>query len=155
MTDIGAALALAAGGDADGARTRLHDLWDRIGPVGDPLHRCTLAHHMADLHDDPARALVWDVRALDAAAALTDERVRRHHDGLGVAGFHPSLHLNLADDFRRLGSFEAASDHIAAARRHEHALADDGYGTLIRRVIDEVAEAIDRRSTEKRASAPG
>ncbi|MFD7654504.1 hypothetical protein ACFV4N_11055 [Actinosynnema sp. NPDC059797] len=155
MTDIGAAVALAHQGDAAAARTRLQDLWDRIGPVGDPLHRCTLAHHMADLHDDPARALVWDVRALDAAAVLTDERVRRHHDGLSVAGFHPSLHLNLADGFRRLGSFEAARDHIDAARRHEHALADDGYGALIRRVIGEVAEAIDRRSTEKRASAPG
>ncbi|MFC6089888.1 hypothetical protein [Saccharothrix lopnurensis] len=155
MTDIVAAVALAHAGDADAARARLHDLWDRIGPVGDALHRCTLAHHLADLYDDPAQALVWDVRALDAAAVLTDERARRHHESLSVAGFRPSLHLNLADGFRRLGSFEAAREHITAAREHEHALADDGYGVLIRRVLGEVAEAIDRRSTEKRASAPG
>jgi hypothetical protein len=155
MTEIGAAVELGHAGDPAGARTRLQDLWDRIGPAGDPFHRCALAHYMADLHDDPALALVWDVRALDAADALTDERVQRHHGALHVAGFRPSLHLNLADDLRQLGSFEAARDHVAAAREHRHALADDGYGTLIRTAIDEVAEAVERRSTERRPSAPG
>ncbi|WP_158848629.1 hypothetical protein [Saccharothrix deserti] len=155
MTDIGAAVTLAHTGDTTAARTRLQDLWDRIGPAGDPLHRCTLAHYMADLYDDPAQAIVWDVRALDAAAALTDERVQRHHGTLRIAGFYPSLHLNLADNFRRLGSFAAARDHITAAQQHQDALADDGYGTLIRRAISEVSEAINQRSTDKRASAPG
>ncbi|QFZ21100.1 hypothetical protein [Saccharothrix syringae] len=155
MTEIAEAVGLGHAGDPTAARTRLLDLWRRTGPAGDPFHRCTLAHYLADLYDDPAEALVWDVRALDAADALTDERVRRHHDTLSVTAFYPSLHLNLADNFRRLGSFTAAGEHISAARRHEHTLGDDGYGTLIRRAIGEVAEAIDRRSTERRAGAPG
>jgi hypothetical protein len=155
MTDITAAVTLAHEGDAKTACTRLQDLWEQIGPAGDPFHRCTLAHYMADLYDDPAQALVWDVRALDAAAELTDERVQRHHSTLNIAGFYPSLHLNLADNFRRLGSFEAARNHIDAARQHQDALADDGYGTLIRGAISEIGEAIDQRNTRRRATAPG
>jgi hypothetical protein len=155
MADITAAVALGRSGQTDAARTRLEELWDRIGPAGDALHRCTLAHYLADLYDDPAQALVWDVRALDAAKALTDDRVQRHHDSLRVAGFFPSLHLNLADNLRRLGSFAAARDHIVAARARQHCLGDDDYGTLIRQAISGVAEAIDRRSTARRATAPG
>ncbi|GGP65540.1 hypothetical protein [Saccharothrix coeruleofusca] len=154
MAEITEAVALGHEGDTTTARTRLRRLWDRIGPAGDPFHRCVLAHYMADLHDHPAQALVWDVRALDAAQTLTDERVQHHHDSLRIAGFYPSLHLNLADNFRRLGSFDAASEHIRAARRHEDALGEDGYGTMIRRAISEVAEAVERRRTDKRASAP-
>lgn len=155
LAEITDAVALGRAGDTAAARARLHEVWERIGPAGDAFHRCTLAHYLADLYDEPAQALAWDVRALDAADALTDERVRRHHDGLRIAGFYPSLHLNLADDFRRLGAFAAATEHIAAARHHEAALAGDGYGTLVRRAITEVAEAIARRSTEPRATAPG
>ncbi|MGM1058310.1 hypothetical protein [Saccharothrix sp. Mg75] len=155
MAEITAAVTLGHQGDPATARTRLLDLWHRIGPTGDPFHRCVLAHYAADLHDDAAEALIWDVRALDAADALTDDRVQRHHDSLRIEAFRPSLHLNLADDLRRLSSFAAARHHLAAARRHQHTLGDDGYGTMIRRALDEVAEAVDRRSTERRASAPG
>ena len=58
---------------------------------------------MADLYEDPAQALAWDIRALDAVDALTDQRVQEHHAALQVARFYPSLHLNLADNYRRLG----------------------------------------------------
>ncbi|OZM70327.1 hypothetical protein CFN78_25730 [Amycolatopsis antarctica] len=155
MTEIGAALALAGAGDTAAAGESLLRIWDRIGAAGDPLHRCGLAHYLADLFEDPAQALVWDVRALDAVEALTDERARRHHDSLRVAGFRPSLHLNLADNFRRLGSFDATAEHIAAVRRHQDTLADDAYGAMIRQATTEVAAAIEQRSTEPRPGAPG
>ncbi|MEU2607482.1 hypothetical protein [Streptomyces albus] len=155
MAAIGRAVAEGHAGRVDSARRRLTDLWSTIGAAGDPLHRCTLAHHLADLHEDAAQALVWDVRALDAADALTEERVRRHHAGLHVAGFHPSLHLNLADDLRRLGSFEAAARHIEAAGEHAPDLPEGPYGDRIRTAVAEVAEAIAARDTRKRASAPG
>ncbi|WP_296388647.1 hypothetical protein [Williamsia sp.] len=113
------------------------------------------AHHLADLYDDPARALMWDVRALDAADALTDDWAQHHHASLQVAGFYPSLHLNLADNLRRLGSFDAAAEHLAAARERASALPDGDYGALIRGAIDGVGESVDRRSTERRPSAPG
>ncbi|MEU7558545.1 hypothetical protein [Streptomyces eurythermus] len=138
-----------------GADRTLLDLWSAIGVTGDPLHRCTLAHHLADLYDDPAEALAWDIGALDAADALTEQRLRAHHEGLRLAGFRPSLHLNLADLYRRLGSFDAAAAHITAARRHASGLPEDGYGTLVRTAIGEVAEAITRRDTAERTSAPG
>ncbi len=154
MAAIGAAVERGRQGETDSARGQLAELWETIGPVGDPLHRCTLAHYLADLHTDPARALVWDIRALDAADALTEARVQSHHASLHVAGFYPSLHLNLADNYRLLGSFDAAAEHIAAARDHAGALADAGYGRLIRTAIDEVGAAIDRRSTRRRDSAP-
>lgn len=155
MEAIGHAVALGQAGDTAAARLELLDLWSTIGVTGDPLHRCTLAHHLADLYEDPARALAWDVRALDAADALTDQRARQHHAGLAVAGFYPSLHLNLADDYRRLGSFDAAAEHIDAAREHIPHLPQDAYGAFLRTAVEEVAEAIARRDTAPRASAPG
>ncbi|TCJ95455.1 hypothetical protein [Nocardia alba] len=137
-------------GGADRARTTLLQVWADIGPVGDPLHRCTLAHYLADVYDDPAEALVWDIRALDAADVLTDTRLDDHHAGLRVAGFYPSLHLNLADNFRRLGSFPAATQHIEAARERLDTLPDDDYGALIRKALTEVAAAIAAGDTTRR-----
>ncbi|MEV6364269.1 hypothetical protein [Nocardia asteroides] len=129
-------------GDPDGARTTLLAIWSEIGVAGDPLHRCTLAHYLADCHDDPAEALVWDIRALDAADALTDARAQRYHASLHVAGFYPSLHLNLADNFRRLGAFPAATRHLDAARDSLGALADDAYGAMIGTAVTEIAAMI-------------
>ncbi|MGV9613099.1 hypothetical protein [Nocardia xishanensis] len=154
MDAITHAVGLGRAGDRDTARTLLTDLWTELGPQGDPLHRCTLAHYLADLHDDAAQALTWDVRALDAADSLTDERVRRHHADLNVPGFYPSLHLNLADNYRRLGSFEAAERQIDAARACLHALGNDAYGAMVRTAVEEVAQAIRNGRTEPRASAP-
>lgn len=136
--------------DADRARATLLDVWADIGPAGDPLHRCTLAHCLADTYDDPAEALVWDVRALDAADALTDTRLGEYHAGIQVAGFYPSLHLNLADNFRRLGAFPAATQHVEAAHDRLDTLPDDDYGALIRKALTEVAAAIAAGDTTRR-----
>lgn len=115
MDAIGQAVAEGRAGDIPSARRKLLALWSTIGVTGDPLHRCSLAHYLADLYEDPAHALAWNIRALDAADAVTERRAQEHDAGLHIAGFYPSLHLNLADDYRRLGSFEAATEHIEAA----------------------------------------
>ncbi|MGW4477338.1 hypothetical protein [Rhodococcus triatomae] len=154
MAAIAEAVTAGRSGDPDGARTRLLALWEEITPTGDALHRCSLAHYLADLYPDAAQALIWDVRALDAAAALTDERARNHHASLQVAGFYPSLHLNIADNLRRLGSFDAAREHFEAGRARVDALPDDEYGSLLRRALVEVGEAVEQRSTEARPTAP-
>lgn len=137
-------------GDPDRARISLLEVWTDIGVAGDPLHRCTLAHYLADTYDDPAEALVWDIRALDAADALTDTRRHDHDASLQVAGFYPSLHLNLADNFRRLAAFPAATRHIEAARERVDTLPDDLYGALIRNAVTEVATAIAKHDTTRR-----
>lgn len=155
MDAIGQAAADGRAGDIAAARRTLLDLWAAIGVTGDPLHRCSLAHYLADLYENPAQALAWDVRALDAAGAVTEQRVQEHHASLHIAGFYPSLHLNLADNYRRLGSFDAAREQITEARERSSALVEDPYGDLIRTAIDEVDEAIAHRDRTPRASAPG
>lgn len=155
MDAIGAAVTLGREGDIETAQRDLVAIWREIGVQGDPFHRCTLAHYLADLYDDPAESLVWDVRALDAAEAMTDERAQAQHASLRVAGFYPSLHLNLADDFRRLGAFRAAAEHIDEAGKYTATLPDGPYGDTIRTAIREVTTAIGERDTTRRASAPG
>lgn len=155
METITAAVNLGRAGDVERARRDLFALWHETGVAGDPFHRCTLAHYLADLYAHPAEALVWDIRALDAADDLTDVRAQQHHASLHVAGFYPSLYLNVADNFRRLGAFEAAAEHITNAEQHTSALSDDAYGSAIHAAIREVHEAIDQRNSARRASAPG
>lgn len=155
MEAISAAVVLGRSGDTESARLDLLDVWKGIGVAGDPFHRCTLAHYLADLYDDPAEALIWDVRSLDAATELTDERAQRHHASLQVSGFYPSLYLNVADNLRRLGSFRAAAEYIARAQERATVLHDDPYGQAIRAAIRGVRDAIADRDTARRDSAPG
>lgn len=135
MTRIGQAVMLHHAGDREEARTRFLDLWGEIGEGGDALHRCTLAHYMADTQDDPADELAWDLRALSAADELTDGRVAEHHESLAVRAFYPSLHLNLAADYVKLGRSEAARRHLTRARGATGALTDDRYGDGVRAAI--------------------
>lgn len=70
MTRIGQAIMLLHAGDREEARNRFGIIWSEIGEHGDALHRCTLAHYMADAQDDPGDELAWDLRALTAAEGL-------------------------------------------------------------------------------------
>ncbi|MFJ7496517.1 hypothetical protein ACIQZB_36215 [Streptomyces sp. NPDC097727] len=135
MTRIGQAIMLLHGGDREEARNRFGELWSEIGEDGDALHRCTLAHYMADTQDDPGDELAWDLRALTAAGSLTDERAAQHSDALAVRAFYPSLHLNLAADYVKLHRPEAARIHLDRARAASGVLADDGYGGGVRAAI--------------------
>ncbi|MGV9661458.1 hypothetical protein ACWDUL_16300 [Nocardia niigatensis] len=155
MSAINDAVTLGRQGDTATAREQLTALWDTIGAGGDPLHRVSLAHFLADLEEHAADALTWDIRALDAADSLTDERAQAHHAGLNVAGFYPSLHLNLADDYRRLGAFDTAARHLAAARARLDTLDEDGYGLGVRAGIANVEAALTERSTEQLPTHPG
>ncbi|MFF5180248.1 hypothetical protein ACFY2Q_19670 [Micromonospora sp. NPDC000316] len=154
MTRIIEAVQLGQAGARAQARDQLTALWDEIGPTGDALHRCTLAHYLADLQDTVEAELVWDERALAAVADLTDERARRHDDALRVRGFLPSLHLNLADVHRRLGHTGPAHTHLAAARQLADTLPEDPYGDMIRAGIRGVAEALASDSTRRLDAAP-
>ena len=146
MDDVMAAIARAQQGaiegDRAGARGAFGDLWERIGADGDPLHRVTLAHYMADVQDDPGDELEWDLRALAAADALTDERAQQYHATLAVRGFYPSLHLNLADDYARLGRPAEAHEHLVRAEQASADLPADGYGDLIRSGITALRERL-------------
>ena len=109
------------------------DLWDQIGADGDPLHRCAVAHSMADVQDDPSDELLWDLRALQAADLVTNDRVREVGITSPVAAFYPSLHLNLGEVYRKLGDIDRARLHLSQGQAAAGALADDGYGQMVRR----------------------
>lgn len=128
MTRIGQAVILLHAGDREEARNRLGEIWSELGEEGESLHRCTLAHYMADAQDDPADELAWDLKALTAADALGD-------GPLVPRVFYPSLHLSLADDYVKLHRPEAARVHLARARAAAAALGDDGYGDGVRAAI--------------------
>ncbi|MFF7893396.1 hypothetical protein ACFZDI_16145 [Streptomyces sp. NPDC007907] len=125
LTRIGQVVMLHHAGDREEARARLLGLWAEIGEHGDALHRCTLAHYLADTQDDPADELAWDLRALTAAEEARQEDLAV----TAVAALYPSLHLNLAHDYVRLGRYDAARVHLWRARDTAFALVDDGYGT--------------------------
>jgi hypothetical protein len=136
--------------DRDAARVRLGAIWTEV-EAGDPLHRCVLAHYLADLQDDVRDELRWDLRALAAADEVAQERDRAAAEtggaldgrALDVRALYPSLHLNLGDDYRRLGAAAQAREHLALARAAEHVLPDDGYGRMIRGGIADLARRLD------------
>ncbi|MCQ8194378.1 hypothetical protein [Streptomyces rugosispiralis] len=127
LTRIGQAVMLHRGGDREEARNRLAALWREIERDGAPFHRCALAHYLADTQDDPLDELIWDLRALAAADALTG--------ALAPRAFLPSLHLNVAAGHLKLGQEEAARGQLALARETAGALGEDPYGDRVRAAI--------------------
>ncbi|MBG6104778.1 MULTISPECIES: hypothetical protein [Micromonospora] len=140
MTRIIEAVQLGQSGASARARELLTALWDELGPTGDALHRCTLAHYLADLQDTTEAELAWDERALAAVSELTDERAQEYLPSLQVQAFLPSLYLNLADCHRRLGNVGLAREHLAQAREHLVRLPDDPYGESIRAAVSDFVE---------------
>ncbi|MFE1233895.1 hypothetical protein [Streptomyces sp. NPDC059442] len=136
LTRIGQATMLLHGGDREEARNRLGELWDQLGPDGDPLHRCTLAHYLADAQDDPDAELAWDLRALLAAEGPGGEGLARDDAAVALRALHPSLHLNLAADYLKVRRPDAARDHLDRARAASHTLDDDEYGDGVRAGIE-------------------
>lgn len=145
MAEITAAAALVQSGDKAGARRRLEAVWARIAEDKAPMHEMALSHTLADAQDDPADELAWDLRALDAALRVTDGEAERHGQGLSIAAFLPSLHVNLAEDYFKLGDVALSREHLELARGFVGALADDGYGRLIRGGIERLGRSLDAR----------
>jgi hypothetical protein len=140
MTRIAGGIALRERGDREGARAVFAQIWDEIGREGgDPFYRCALAHSMADAQDDPRLELRWDLEALAAADLLTDERAARGGVAGPVAGFYPSLHLNLGECYRKLGDLDRARQHLDRGRAALGALGHDGYGQMIKNGLDGLA----------------
>ncbi|MFF6850147.1 hypothetical protein [Streptomyces antimycoticus] len=127
LTRIGQAVMLHRGGDREEARNRLAALWQEIERDGAPFHRCALAHYLADTQDDPLDELIWNLRALAAADGFTG--------ALAPRAFVPSLHLNVATGYLKLGQEEAARGQLALARAAAGALGEDPYGDGVRAAI--------------------
>lgn len=154
MASIGAAVELGRSGQRSQARDALTGLWEQIDATGDALHRCTLAHYLADLQDTSQAELEWDERALAAAGDLTDKRAQRYDHAWQVQLLLPSLHLNLADGHRRLGNPARAREYLAQAQSLATHLPDDQYGGMIRSGVQHVSEALAAGSTQRLDSHP-
>ncbi len=143
MARIGEGNALRERGEREAARDLFAQVWSEIGgETGDPLHRCALAHSMADVQDDVHEEQAWDLRALAAADLLTDEGAARGGVAISVAGFYPSLHLNLGESYRKLGDLDRAQEHLDRGRAAVNALGNDGYGQMIKGGLDRLADRL-------------
>jgi tetratricopeptide (TPR) repeat protein len=142
MIRIGKGMQLSQQGQTDQARDLFTQLWEAIGPDGDPFHQLAVAHWMADVQDDPHQELIWDLRALQAADLVTDERASQGGVTSSVQGFYPSLHLNLGEAYRKLGDLPAARHHLELGRAATPALNNDGYGTMITNGLESLASRL-------------
>ncbi|MFJ9423383.1 hypothetical protein [Streptomyces sp. NPDC101249] len=151
MTRIGQSVILHHAGDREEARHRFLALWAEIGEHGEALHRCTLAHYLADTQDDPSDELAWDLRALTVAEELSAERLGDRLAGqanaVAVRALYPSLHLNLAADYEKLGRSGAARTHLRRARGAAETLAEDRYGDGVRAAISRLERRLGEGGT--------
>jgi hypothetical protein len=97
---------------------------------------------MADVQVDVRGEVIWDHRALAAAALISDARIVQAGVPLPVAALCPSLHLNLSECYRKLGDVARAREHLQQAQATIGALGDDAYGRLIRDGLEKVAELL-------------
>lgn len=98
------------------ARDLFRAAWEQ---AGDDYEACVAAHYLARHQPDAEQTLYWNQECLRRADAVGDER---------VAGFYPSLHLNLARAYTDLGrpdearqQFQLASAHLADLPAGEYA----------------------------------
>lgn len=141
--EMTAAIQLLRGGDRACGRRALEAVWAQIAHDPDPFQECVLAHHMADAQDDLAEELAWDVRSLDAALRCTDADAARHQAGLTMGLFLPSVYVNLAEDYFKLGDMARSREHLDLARGVVGNLADDAYGQLIRGGVARMAKRLE------------
>jgi hypothetical protein len=115
------------------ARARMRQLWDEIGgAAGDPLLRCAIAHSLADAQEDVHAELGWDIAALAAARAVTDDDVVAAGMEGSAAALFPSLHLNVGESYRRIGALDRARQHLEVGLRTTEVLPDGEYADMIR-----------------------
>jgi hypothetical protein len=143
MIEIIAAIALLQAGDRAAGRGQLEAIWSRIESDPVAFHECVLSHYLADAQDEVADELAWDLRALNAALRCTDANAQRYQQSLSIASFMPSLHLNLAEDYFKLGDSARSRSHLESARSFTSTLADNSYGQIIHRGIENLAKKLE------------
>lgn len=153
MTELGAAMT----GEQAERRQKLETVWARIEP-SDHAARCIAAHYIADVQEELDAEVEWDEVALAESAHVSDAQLQEIHPSLSVAGFMPSLHLNLADGYRRQGRFEDAADRLQTSREFDFALdgsPDPSYAAGIREAQERLSQRIVAKDRTRSVAAEG
>jgi hypothetical protein len=124
-------------GERNNAREQFRKLWE-ILDMDDHFHRCVLAHYMADAQDDAEAELHWDRIAIEMAMAASSSAFDNRFPGMTLASFFPSLHLNLASSYEKLGRLNDAIEHAEMAQRAASALPDSPLGTMTAQAITRI-----------------
>ena len=101
----------------------------------DDYERCVAAHYVARHQDGPELTLQWNEECLRCAELVGDQR---------VAGFYPSLYLNIGHSYEQLGDRQRAEEGYRAAEEHLAVLPEGPYGDTVR---DGVARGLERLRT--------
>lgn len=121
-------------GELEKARALFAQAWQT---AQDDFEACVAAHFVARHQPTPEEALYWNQVALDRAEAAGNER---------VAGFYPSLYLNLGYAYEMLGEDEAARHCYNLAAAQASRLPAGRYGDLVR---DGISRGIKRVGLDK------
>lgn len=128
--------------EAEGRHTDARDLFAQAwAAAGDDFEACIAAHYMARHAGTPQDTHRWNAEALRRADAVADER---------VAGFRPSLYLNLGRSLEDLGDAEGAGRYYALAAEGVDGLPAGRYAEVVR---NGVAAARQRTTASAQASS--
>lgn len=94
---------------------------------------CIAAHYLARHQASPAEALRWNQVSLDRANRLRDD---------SVAGFYPSLYLNLGKSYEDLGNMRNARTYYELAAEAAGRLGYDRYADTVRDAITRGLERV-------------
>jgi hypothetical protein len=89
----------------------------------DDYEACIAAHYLARQQSTVSKEYEWNRVALERAERVADGR---------VAAFFPSLHLNLAHSFEKLGRLNEAREYYGRAAAGLDVLGDSPYARLVR-----------------------
>ena len=106
--------------------------WDL---ANDDVERFTAAHYVARHQESVSDKLEWDIKALHYALKFKDESVK---------SVYPSLYLNIAKGYEDLEDYLNANNHYRLALSFTNHLIEDGYGTMLKRGIDDGLKRISR-----------
>ncbi len=130
-------ISLREQGRSPEAKTLMEPLVGEVESGDDAYAKVFLAHSLADVQDNPEDELAWDLRALAFMGELTDQQALDRGNPGGKNALLPSLHLNLAVDYQRLGDDVNARRHFELGQAHLSALSDDEYGDSLRSAFAE------------------
>jgi tetratricopeptide (TPR) repeat protein len=117
------------GGRADDAKRLYQEAWEART---DDYEASIVAHYLARVQRTPDEVLNWNRESLRYADAVNDER---------VAGFYPSLYLNMGKAYEDLGKRDEARKFYGLAEGEAATLPEGKYGDMVRHGVAERLEA--------------